>query len=54
MIIQSIVKAKIGNNSIMDILTLHPFYTPTILIEINENLTDKRIIEIAKIFSKIL
>ncbi len=49
-----ITEAKIGSNSIIDILTLNPFYTPAVLIEVNENLTKERMMEIAKIISSII
>lgn len=40
----SILTAKTGSNSILDVFTLHPLYIPTLLIEINEKFlsrTDK-------------
>ena len=35
-ITSSILTARTGSNSILDIFTLHPLYIPTLLIEINE------------------
>lgn len=40
-----ILEGLIGKNSILDILTLHPMYIPTILLEVNEDL-DKNTLNI--------
>jgi hypothetical protein len=47
----SIFEGSIGNNSILDIFTLHPLYIPTILIEVREDINIKEIKKIASIIS---
>jgi hypothetical protein len=49
-----ITEGKIGSNSILDVLTLHPCYVPTVLIEVNESLSTNRLNDIAKIISDII
>jgi hypothetical protein len=42
-----ILSGTIGCNSILDVMTSHPHYVPTILLEVREDLSDERLEQIA-------
>lgn len=46
----TIITAGIGFNAIIDVMTNSPIYIKTLLIEINEDIIDDGLIEIAKLF----
>ena len=51
-----ILEASTGNNAILDIFSLHPLYTPTILLEVNEKYlnNDVKLNQIADILIKFI
>ena len=53
-VVCKITEGHIGSNSILDVLTLHPCYVPTILLEVNESLDTSKMQIIAKIVSDFL
>lgn len=55
-IVVDILPAGTGQNAILDVLTLHPLYIPTILTEINEKYINSpnKLLSIAKIISEFL
>lgn len=50
----TVMPAGIGSNAIIDILTCGPVYIKALLIELNENLLDNELIEIAKLLLSFL
>lgn len=50
----TVMTAGIGSNAIIDVLTSGPVYIRALLIELNENLSDEDLLEIAKLFLSFL